>query len=108
MNRGELLRRRGDVYLQRSQALNEGVRKEASLRSVVNLLAAVSAGGAVWAAWSAWYGPALLVVAGVAWLAVRIVGIGIVGAWANAEIRRVHEQFPMPDEAMLPEGQGDE
>lgn len=103
MNRGELLRRRSDVYLQRSQALNEGVRKEASLRSVVNLLAALAAGLAVWAAWSAWFGPALLVVAAVAWLAVRIVGIGIVGAWANAAIRDVHERFPMPDESAQPE-----
>jgi Flp pilus assembly protein TadB len=103
MNRGELLRRRGDVYLQRSQALNEGVRKEASLRSLVNLLAAVSAIVAVWLAWSAWYGPALMVVAGVTWLTVRILGIGIVGAWANAAIRRVHEQFPMPDESAPPE-----
>lgn len=103
MNRVEFLRRRSDVYLQRNQALSEGVRKEASLRSLVSLLAAVAAGASVWAAWSAWFGPALLVVAGITWLTVRILGIGIVGAWANAEIRRVHERFPMPDESALPE-----
>lgn len=91
MKRSELLRQQAAVFEMRSAALDEGIKLEAGLRTIVNLLAAAASVVPLLVTWSA---RGLLLGAG-AWLAVRVVGIVLVNRWADRAIQRIKDRYPL-------------
>jgi len=97
MNRREYHRAALETLEARSKAFADGEKKEARARGIVNVLAAAWVAIVVAVEWSTLLTGRALMLGLIGWVAVRTFGNAIVSVRVDAHIRRIKEQYPMPD-----------